>query len=137
MGELCNGDKCLHKDTLIVLCYALFCVCFGLIVASLVGVLDKRRNKKKKFSAGVEATETTDGKKALSRQTSELEEVYRTLDKLETVGKFTGKKEDILDSPSTVRRGSSASAIARRGSSASNRMRQEMKAKQATSPLAV
>ena len=49
----------MHKDTLIVLCYALFCVCFGLIVASLVGVLDKRRNKKKKFSAGVEATEVS------------------------------------------------------------------------------
>ena len=81
--------------------------------------------------------QSTDGRKPLSRQQSELDEVHRTLTKPDNVGKFTGKLEDMLDSPSTVRRGSSASAIARRGSSASARLRQEMKAKQATSPLVV
>merc|ERR1739838_916425 len=115
--KLCNGTRCLHSDTLIVLCYALFCICFGFTVALLVIYADKRRSKRAKISEGDEAVETTDGGKPLSRQQPELDEVHRTLTKL----------EDILDSPTFARRGSSASA----------RLRQENKAKQATSPLAV
>ena len=56
--ELCNGDKCLRNDTLIVLCYALFCICFGLIVATLVVALDKRRNKRAKQGVEVAEVET-------------------------------------------------------------------------------
>ena len=49
--ELCNGERCLHKDTLIVVCYALFCICFGLTVAFVVVFLDKRRERKAKACA--------------------------------------------------------------------------------------
>ena len=45
--ELCSGDNCLDNDTLIVLCYAVFCVCFGFIVALLVMWADKSRSSKK------------------------------------------------------------------------------------------
>eukprot|EP00092_Neocalanus_flemingeri_P109147 GFUD01140250.1.p1 GENE.GFUD01140250.1~~GFUD01140250.1.p1 ORF type:complete len:130 (-),score=35.23 GFUD01140250.1:69-458(-) len=124
--QLCNGDKCLHSDTLIVLCYALGCICFGFVVALTVIFADKRREKRAKATKGVEASETTDGRKPLSRQQSELEEVYKTLTKIENVGKFTGKLEDMLDSPSLARRGSTTSA----------RLRQEFKTKPETSPLA-
>ena len=44
--ELCSGDNCLDNDTLIVLCYAVFCVCFGFIVALLVMWADKSRSSK-------------------------------------------------------------------------------------------
>lgn len=47
MMELCSGDNCLDNDTLIVLCYAVFCVCFGFIVALLVILADKSRSSKK------------------------------------------------------------------------------------------
>ena len=58
--KLCNGEKCMTNDTLIVLCYALFCICFGLIVATLVVALDKRRSRKaKKSMTGVEGAEVT------------------------------------------------------------------------------
>ena len=46
--ELCSGDNCLDNDTLIVLCYAVFCVCFGFIVALLVMWADKSRSSKQK-----------------------------------------------------------------------------------------
>merc|ERR1711942_225203 len=91
--ELCNGDKCLRNDTLIVLCYALFCICFGLMVATLVVALDKRRNRKaKKSMTGVEGPEATSN--GDQRPTETSEEVKKTLDKLDVVGKFTGKLED-------------------------------------------
>ena len=57
--ELCNGERCLHKDTLIVVCYALFCICFGLTVAFVVVFLDKRRERKAKASCGAEAMEVS------------------------------------------------------------------------------
>ena len=43
--ELCANDHCLDNDTLIVLCYAAFCVVFGFIVALLVIFADKRRGQ--------------------------------------------------------------------------------------------
>ena len=42
------NNKCLSNDTLVVLCYALFCIGFGLIVAALVNFLDRKRSKKEK-----------------------------------------------------------------------------------------
>merc|ERR1712215_25155 len=128
--ELCNTSRsrCLHSDTLIVLCYALFCICFGFVVALLVIFADKRRekNSKTKKDDGKEHVETSEAPNPVSWQQSELEEVYRTMTKIENVGKFTGKLEDMLDSPTMPRRGSTASA----------RLRQDVKTKQVTSPLA-
>ena len=44
--ELCYPeDNCLTEDTIIVVLYAVFCICFGFIVALLVIWADKRKSK--------------------------------------------------------------------------------------------
>ena len=45
--ELCYPeDNCLTQDTIIVVLYAVFCICFGLVMALLVILADKRKSKK-------------------------------------------------------------------------------------------
>ena len=67
------------------------------------------------------------------------DEVQRTINQLEKVGKFTGKLEDRLDSPVLLRRGSNTGSILRErsGSTASTSMRKEALQRQASSSLAV
>ena len=44
--ELCYPeDNCLTEDTIIVVLYGVFCICFGFIVALLVIWADKRKSK--------------------------------------------------------------------------------------------
>ena len=44
--ELCYPeDNCLTEDTIIVVLYAVFCICFGFVIAVLVIWADKRKSK--------------------------------------------------------------------------------------------
>ena len=44
--ELCYPeDNCLTQDTIIVILYAVFCICFGFVMALLVILADKRKSK--------------------------------------------------------------------------------------------
>ena len=44
--ELCYPeDNCLTQDTIIVILYAVFCICFGFVMALLVIMADKRKSK--------------------------------------------------------------------------------------------
>merc|ERR1711951_77011 len=108
-----DGTKCLGEDTLMVIFFAVGCIIVGLIVCLLLMLLDSIKSKEDKK---VEKTEVaTDEVDDVVRDLA-VEEVYRTLTKLDNLGKFTGKRED-MDSPLTVRRGSNVmTSHERRGS---------------------
>merc|ERR1712038_591669 len=79
-SEASGEAKCLEEDTLIVLAYAAFCVALGLVVALLVIWADKARGSKTraKVADNVESNVRTAAEE-------ELEEVYRSVTKLENV----------------------------------------------------
>merc|ERR1712012_280760 len=101
--ELCSGDNCLDNDTLIVLCYAVFCVCFGFIVALLVMWADKSRggNKSRSNSVSNSNNNVEVGSEHLSVD-DKLEEVERSVTRLEDVHRSvtqftTDRSTSVLD----------------------------------------
>jgi len=81
--ELCANDHCLDNDTLIVLCYAAFCVVFGFIVALLVIFADKRRSHTSKASPTSNSNNVEAGKP--NKLDLQLEEVQKSITKLEDI----------------------------------------------------
>ena len=63
--ELCYPeDNCLTQDTIIVVLYAVFCICFGLVMALLVIMADKRKSK----TISITNTDPTNGNIEVLRQ---------------------------------------------------------------------